>query len=56
MILDLFYNAFQGAIAVAVIYFGWKILWTSTLILQERKENFRAGTHDYYGNRIEDED
>jgi hypothetical protein len=56
MILDLFYNVFQGAIAVAVLYFGWKALWTSALILHERKQNFKAGTHDYYGNRIEDED
>ena len=56
MILDLFYNVFQGAVAVAVIYFGCKALWISALIIEERKKNFRAGTHDYYGNRIEDQD
>ena len=56
MILDLFYNVFTGAIAVAIIYFGCKVLWVSTLMLDERKKNWRAGTHDYYGNRIEDQD
>jgi hypothetical protein len=28
------------------------IVWESTLMLDERKKNYRAGTHDYYGNRI----
>lgn len=29
-----------------------RIVWESTLMLDERKANYRAGTHDYYGNRI----
>lgn len=36
-------------------YFGAKALWISALIIEERKQNYRAGTHDYYGNKIEDE-
>jgi len=56
MILDVFYNVFQGAVAVAIIYVGCKGLWISTQILEERKQNWRAGTHDYYGNRIEEDD
>lgn len=30
-----------------------KILWTSTLILDARKQAYKNGTHDYYGNKIE---
>ena len=45
---------FLEFVAVAIItYFGFKILWVSTLIIEERKKNYRAGTHDYYGNKIE---
>ena len=45
---------FLEFVAVAIItYFGFKILWVSTLIFEERKKNYRAGTHDYYGNKIE---
>ena len=45
---------FLEFVLVAIItYFGFKILWVSTLIIEERKKNYRAGTHDYYGNKIE---
>jgi hypothetical protein len=45
---------FLEFVLVAIItYFGFKILWVSTLIIEERKQNYRAGTHDYYGNKIE---
>lgn len=57
MILDIFYNVFQGAIALFLCYFGIKGLWVSTMMLEERKARYRAGTHDYYDNPIEkDED
>tara|TARA_Y100000389_G_C17215162_1_gene390489 strand:- start:315 stop:518 length:204 start_codon:yes stop_codon:yes gene_type:complete len=36
-----------------IVYYGSKALWVSTLIIEERKKNYRAGTHDYYGNKIE---
>ncbi len=36
-----------------IVYYGTKVLWVSTLIIEERKKNYRAGTHDYYGNKIE---
>ena len=35
-------------------YVGVKALWISTLILDERKQAYRSGTHDYYGNKIEE--
>jgi len=33
---------------------GW-ICWVSSQILDERKQAYRAGTHDYYGNPIDKE-
>lgn len=56
MILDIFYNVFQGAIALFLCYFGIKGLWISTMMLEERKARYRAGTHDYYDNPIEEEE
>lgn len=31
-------------------------VWTSTVLLSERKERYRAGTHDYYDNPINKDD
>lgn len=31
-------------------------VYVSTLIIEERKKHFRDGTHDYYGNKIEDDE
>ncbi len=39
---------------ITVIMF--KVLWESTLMIDERKARFRAGTHDYYDNKIEKDD
>mgnify|MGYP003970351915 FL=1 len=33
--------------------FAVKALWLSTQMLDERKQRYRDGTHDYYGNKIE---
>jgi hypothetical protein len=46
----------QGAFMLFVIYFGYKALWISTIMLDERKARYRAGTHDYYDNPIEEEE
>ena len=40
-------------IAAIITYYGVKALWISTLIIEEKKKGYRAGTHDYYGNKIE---
>ena len=29
-----------------------RIVWESSVVLDERKKRFRAGTHDYYDNPI----
>ena len=42
-------------IGAIITYYGVKALWISTLIIEEKKNAYRAGTHDYYGNKIEDE-
>jgi hypothetical protein len=34
--------------------FAIKALWISSVMLDDRKKAYRAGTHDYYGNKIED--
>jgi len=34
---------------------GFKVLLVSSEIVDERKQRYRDGTHDYYGNKIEDE-
>jgi hypothetical protein len=33
---------------------GW-IVWESSVIIDERKKRYRAGTHDYYDNPIKKE-
>ena len=40
-------------IGAIITYYGVKALWISTLIIEEKKKGYRAGTHDYYGNKIE---
>ncbi len=48
-----FIETLVGIVLVAV---GAKVLWVSTLINDERKKAYRAGTHDYYGNKIEEDE
>lgn len=33
-------------------FVGFRVLLLSSEMLSERKANYRAGTHDYYGNVI----
>ena len=40
-------------IGAIITYYGVKALWVSSLIIDERKQRYRDGTHDYYGNKIE---
>jgi len=41
---------------VILCMFMFKALWISTIINDERKQRYRDGTHDYYGNKLEEED
>jgi hypothetical protein len=36
-------------------FVGFRVLLLSSEMLSERKANYRAGTHDYYGNKIEED-
>ena len=35
-----------------VLYVGFRALWISEQMLEQRRKNYRAGTHDYYGNKL----
>ena len=37
--------------SVLLIAMAW-IVWESSVMLEERKARYRAGTHDYYDNPI----
>tara|TARA_R110002167_G_scaffold129681_1_gene312744 strand:+ start:2284 stop:2463 length:180 start_codon:yes stop_codon:yes gene_type:complete len=52
-ILILMLKFFGGAVLCIVMF---KALWASTLMIQARKDAWRAGTHDYYGNLIDKDD
>jgi len=38
--------------AVIAMTAGAWICWESSLMITERKERYRAGTHDYYDNPV----
>jgi hypothetical protein len=42
-------------IALVFSYFAVKAIWVSTIMLDERKKRYKAGTHDYYGNKISED-
>jgi hypothetical protein len=41
--------------AALIILSGWGVV-ISNEIIDERKQQRREGTHDYYGNKIEEDD
>lgn len=44
----------ETLVGIVLVAIGTKVLWIATLINDERKAAYRAGTHDYYGNKIEE--
>lgn len=54
--MDIIIWLLQGAFILGFTYIAYKALWISTIMLDERKARYRAGTHDYYDNPIEDEE
>ena len=42
-------------VIVITALFGW-FAWESTLMVSEKKARYRAGTHDYHDNPIEEKD
>ena len=47
-------DVISSIISVLIVMVMFKAVWTSTLILDERKKRYKAGTHDYYGNKIDE--
>ena len=47
---------FEYIIGTAVAAVMLAMVWESSKILDERKARYRAGTHDYYDNKIEKDD
>ena len=47
---------FDYVIVCSIIILGLRVLWESELQLEARRRAYREGTHDYYGNRIRNEE
>jgi len=43
-------------VGILIIVLMFWMVWESTLAISERKERYRAGTHDYYDNPINQKD
>jgi hypothetical protein len=41
-------------VIVITVLFGW-LAWETTIMVSEKKARYRAGTHDYHDNLIEEE-
>lgn len=54
--MDILMALLQGAFVLGFTYIAVKALWISSIMLEERKARYRAGTHDYYDNPIEKDD
>ncbi len=46
-------NFFLG---IALVVVAAVFAWMSSVLVSEKKARYRAGTHDYYDNKIERED
>lgn len=46
----------EYVLSFLIIVVGLRALWESELQLEARRKAYREGTHDYYGNRIRNEE
>ena len=46
----------EYVLSFLIIVVGLRALWESELQLEARRRAYREGTHDYYGNRIRNEE
>lgn len=51
--LEIIIGYFLGGI---IIVLGVAACYASSIELAERKRQWRAGTHDYYGNKLNDDE
>ena len=43
----------QYTLGIILVVIMGRIIWESSLVLQERKQRYLDGTHDYYDNPID---
>ena len=54
--MDMIYEILNSIIAFVILLFAGYVALESSVMVSEKKERYRAGTHDYYDNPIEDVD
>lgn len=52
--MDILMTGMSYLFGAVLCYFGLKMLMAAAEITDARKKAWRAGTHDYYGNKIDD--
>tara|TARA_B100000963_G_scaffold282141_1_gene250706 strand:- start:2538 stop:2756 length:219 start_codon:yes stop_codon:yes gene_type:complete len=45
----------QYIVGIILVLIMGRMVWESAVILDERKQRYRNGTHDYYDNPIEED-
>ena len=53
--MDMIYELFNGIIGFVILLFAGYVALESSVMVSEKKARYRAGTHDYYDNPIEDD-
>jgi hypothetical protein len=54
--MDMIYEILNSIIAFGILLFAGYVALESSVMVSENKARYRAGTHDYYDNPIEDVD
>ena len=54
--MDMIYEILNGIIGFVILLFAGYVAVESSVMVSEKKARYRAGTHDYYDNPIEDID
>ena len=49
------YEILNGIIGFVILLFAGYVAVESSVMVSEKKARYRAGTHDYYDNPIEDD-
>lgn len=55
--IEAFITVLNFFLGIALVIVAAWLAWMSSVLVSEKKARYRAGTHDYYDNKIEsDED
>jgi|TARA_R110000751_G_scaffold209396_2_gene313273 hypothetical protein len=52
--MDMIYEILNAIFAGIILVFSGWVAWDSSVMISEKKARYKAGTHDYYDNPIED--